>query len=87
MNHYQKEELDRYLHKDVNFVTRRKIKNHLNNCSVCSKILQQLVDDDNLLKDIRQSYKQNIPDNGIGQKTYTKLSSILGGTRTGSSVA
>lgn len=87
MNHYSKEDLDRYLHKDVNFMTRQKIKKHLSGCVACTKTFNELKEDDNLLKEIRNSFQEANPIDSIDDKTYTNLSSILGKPQIGSSIA
>jgi hypothetical protein len=87
MNHYSKEELDQYYHKDINFLTRQKIKKHLPKCSECSSVFEGLKDDDELLDDIRETCRENISDTGFEQQTYTQLISILGKQQKGSSIA
>lgn len=78
MSHFSKEKLDRYLHQDVNFITRQKIKNHLSNCKECKLILEELQGDDKLLIDIRNLKKRATPEKALSSKSYTELSSILG---------
>ena len=87
MNHYSKEELDQYYHKDINFIARQKIKKHLVQCYECSKVFKTLKDDDELLNEIRKSCQENVPDSGTEQETYVKLSSILGRKEHSSSIA
>jgi DNA-directed RNA polymerase subunit RPC12/RpoP len=87
MNHYSKEELDRYLHKDVNFITKQKIKKHLFKCTECSKAFDELKEDDTLFDEIRSTYCEEISNTSIEQQTYTNLSTILGNPQKDSSVA
>jgi hypothetical protein len=86
MKHYSKEELDQYVHKDVNFLLKRRIKSHLHGCSKCSKVLEELIEDDRLLNDIRSSVRDSTTESN-SDKTYSNLSSIFGSGRKDSSIA
>lgn len=54
MKHFSKPELDRYIHKDMNILSRFVLSVHLNKCDACYKLLEELRHDDEILVNIRE---------------------------------
>ncbi|MBE6404860.1 MAG: hypothetical protein E7040_02425 [Lentisphaerae bacterium] len=55
MSHYTKEELDSYRNARMSILGRINCSVHLRECKTCQKLLEELEEDDKLIKDIRSS--------------------------------
>ena len=55
MSHYTKEELDSYRNARMSVLGRIGCSVHLRECKTCKALLEELEDDDKLIKDIRSS--------------------------------
>ena len=55
MSHYTKEELDSYRNARMSVLGRISCSVHLRECASCKKLLEELEDDDKLIKDLRSS--------------------------------
>ena len=74
MEHYTKEELDQYRNGGMSVLRKIHCTAHLKNCETCAKLLKELEEDDQLLRDLRGSvelYQQLAPktDTGTTPKT------------------
>ncbi len=58
MKHYTKEELDMYRHGQMSVLGRIGCASHLQNCSECAKLMEELKEDDKLIADLRSSIQQ-----------------------------
>ena len=58
MKHYSKEELEQYRRQTMPLLARLACAAHLHDCSDCSKTLAELLDDDSLVSDIRDSLRR-----------------------------
>ena len=68
MEHYTKEELDLFRNDRMSVLGKIRCSAHVKNCPECAKLLEELNEDDQLLRDLRGSvelYQQ------LGQKTST----------------
>ena len=64
MEHYTKEELDQYRNGGMSVLRKISCAAHLKNCPECTKLLDELNSDDQLLRDLRGSvelYQQLAP--------------------------
>ena len=64
MEHYTKEELDQYRNGGMSVLGKIRCSAHLKSCPECSKLLDELNSDDQLLRDLRGSvelYQQLAP--------------------------
>ena len=57
MAHYTKEELELYRNRRMSVLGRISCAAHLKECSSCSKLLNELEDDEKLVRDLRSSLK------------------------------
>jgi len=55
MKHYTKEELDLYRNGEMSVLGRIACTNHLHNCRDCTKLLEELKEDDSLIDNLRSS--------------------------------
>lgn len=55
MSHYTKEELDLYRTGKLSLLGRLNCTAHLKNCPECSRLLEELEQDDKFLKDLKES--------------------------------
>ena len=55
MEHYTKEELDLFRNDKMSVLGKIRCSAHLKNCPECAKLLEELNDDDQLLRDLRGS--------------------------------
>lgn len=53
MKHYTKEELEMYRHGELSVIGKITCSTHLQQCSKCRKMLEELNADDQLLKELR----------------------------------
>lgn len=58
MKHYSKEELEQYRRQTMPLLARLACAAHLHDCSDCVKTLAELLDDDSLVSDIRNSLQR-----------------------------
>ena len=55
MKHYTKEELDLYRNGKMSILGRIACSSHLHECEACTKIMEELKDDDNFVAKLRSS--------------------------------
>lgn len=55
MKHYEKAELDMYLHRDMSPPARLACSRHLTSCCQCAKLLDELQADSRLVKQLKSS--------------------------------
>ena len=55
MKHYTKEELDLYRNKEMSVLGRLSCSAHLNSCPECSRLLEELTEDDKFISDLKES--------------------------------
>ena len=55
MKHYTKEELELYRNGKMSILGRITCSSHLHDCKDCSKIMEELKDDDNFVAKLRSS--------------------------------
>ncbi|MGN0879216.1 MAG: hypothetical protein ACI4WT_07155 [Oligosphaeraceae bacterium] len=58
MKHYSKEELEQYRRQTMPLLARLACAAHLRDCSDCAHTLAELLDDDSLVSDIRDSLRR-----------------------------
>ena len=58
MKHYSKEELEQYRRQTMPLLARLACAARLHDCSDCAKTLAELLDDDSLVSDIRNSLQR-----------------------------
>ena len=57
MKHYTKEELELYRNGKMSILGRISCSSHLHECESCSKIMEDLKDDDNFVAKLRSSIR------------------------------
>ena len=57
MEHYTKEDLDLYRNGGMSVLRKISCTAHLKNCEKCAKLLKELEEDDQLLRDLRVSVR------------------------------
>ena len=55
MEHYTKEELDLFRNDKMSVLRKIRCSAHVKNCPQCAKLLEELNEDDQLLRDLRGS--------------------------------
>jgi hypothetical protein len=61
MKHYTKEELELFRNGQMSILGRLRCSAHLKECHECSKVMEELKEDDNLISEVRgsvQLYKE-----------------------------
>ena len=61
MKHYTKEELELFRNGHMSILGRLRCSAHLKECQECSKVMEELKEDDNLISEVRgsvQLYKE-----------------------------
>ena len=74
MEHYTKEELDQYRNGGMSALGKIRCSAHLKSCPACTKLLDELNADDQLLRDLRGSvelYQQLAPKTNRGTTPKT----------------
>ena len=62
MKHYSKEELDLFRNKEMSILGRINCSAHIKNCPECTKLLNELAEDDKFISDLKDSiaaYQEN----------------------------